>query len=84
MLSNFADVANNAQAALVLGVVLGPVERALLVGGAAVDRCMAGGADLELCELVILDLYRIMRVALALSLGFPGLLRELVGHCHSK
>lgn len=74
MLSDLAHLADGADGALVLGVVLGPVERALLVCGAAVDRGMAGRTDLELGKLVILDLYRIMWVTLALGFYPPGLL----------
>ncbi len=74
MLSDLADFANDADGALVLGVVLRPVERTLLVGRAAIDRCMAGRADLELGELVVFDLHRVVWVALALGLGFLGLL----------
>lgn len=73
MLTNLANPANGAHGALVLGVVLGPVKRALLESGAAVDGCVAGGADLELGELVKLNLDRIVGVALALGFGSAGL-----------
>lgn len=73
MLTNLADPANGAHGALVLGVVLGPVKRALLERGATVDRRVAGGADLELGELVKLNLDRVVGVALALRLGSAGL-----------
>lgn len=80
MLSNLADVADGAHGTLILSVVLGAVESALLVGGAAVDGRVASGADLKLSELVVFDLDRVMRVALALGLGSLGLLlsRRLV------
>ena len=74
VLADLADLAHGAHGALVLGVVLGPVERALLEGGAAVDGRVAGRADLKLGELVKLNLDRVVRVALALRLGLAGLL----------
>ena len=73
MLSNLANLADRAYRTLVPGVVLGPVKRALLVRGAAVDGREAGRADLELGKLVELNLHGVVRVALALRLGFLGL-----------
>jgi hypothetical protein len=73
VLADLADLAHDADGALVLGVVLGAVKGALLVRGAAVDGRVAGGADLKLGELVKLNLDRVVRVALALSLGLAGL-----------
>jgi len=73
MLAHLAHLANDAHSTFVLGVVLGAVERAFFVGRAAVDGSVAGCADFELGKLVELDLDRIMRVALALRLGFTGL-----------
>lgn len=73
MLSNLADLANPAHASLVLAMVLGAVKGALLVRGAAIDRRVASRADLKLGELIKLNLDRVVRVALALSLGLLGL-----------
>lgn len=73
MLANLAHLADRADGALVLCVVLGTVKRALLIACAAVDGRVAGGADLKLGKLVKLNLYRVMGVALALRLGLPGL-----------
>lgn len=66
MLSDLAHLADCADGTLVLGMVLGSVERTLLVRGTAVDGRVAGSTDLELGELVVFNLYRVMRVALAL------------------
>ena len=73
MLADLADLAHHADSTLVLGVVLGSIKRALLERGAAVNRGVAGGADLKLSELVKFDLNRVVRAALALRLGFPRL-----------
>lgn len=73
MLSNLANLADRAHRALVLGVVLGSVKRALLVRGAAVDGREAGSADLELGKLVELNLHGVVGVTLALRLGSLGL-----------
>lgn len=73
MLANLADLTHDANRALVLGVVLGPVECALLIRRAAVDWCVASRADIELGKLIELNLDRIIWVALALSLGSTGL-----------
>ena len=73
VLPNLAHLADPARLALVLGVVLGSVVRALLERRAAVDGRVAGGADVELGELVELDLDRVARVALALPLRLVGL-----------
>jgi len=74
VLAHLAHLADLAHGALVLGMVLGAVKRALLVRSAAVDRGVTGGANFELGELVELDVHRIMRVPLALSLRLAGLL----------
>lgn len=73
MLADLAHLANGAHGALVLAVVLGPVERALLIRVAAVDGRVTGRADLELGELVELDLNLVVRVALSQCLGLLGL-----------
>ena len=73
VLAHLADLAHNADGALVLGVVLGSIKSTLLERCAAVDGCVTGSADLELSELVEFDLYCVMRIALALSLGPLGL-----------
>lgn len=73
MLAHLADLAHDAHGALVLGVVLGPVKRALLERGAAVDRRVAGRANLEFGKLVKLDLDCVVRVPLALRLCLAGL-----------
>lgn len=74
MLANLAHLTDGADGALVLCVVLGPVEGALLVCGAAVDGSVAGCADLKFRELVIFNLHGVVWVALALSLYPPCLL----------
>ena len=76
MLADLADAADDTHGAPVLGVVLGPVERALLVRRAAVDGRVAGRADLELGELVKLDLNLVVWVALSQCLGLLGLLKK--------
>ena len=76
MLADLADAADDTHGALVLGVVLGAIEGALLERRAAVDRRVARRAYLELRELVVLDLHRVVRVALALRLGLLGLLKK--------
>jgi hypothetical protein len=73
VLANLAHLAHLAYHALVLGVVLGAVESALLVRGSAVDGRKAGGADLKLGELVELNLDRVVGIPLALRLGLLGL-----------
>lgn len=78
MFANLADLAHCAHHALVLAVVLGPVERTLLVRRTAVNRGVASRADLEFCELVKFDLYCIVWVALALGLGLSCLQLALV------
>ena len=82
MLADLADAADDAYGALVLGVVLGAVEGALLKRRAAVDGRVARRAHLELRELVVLDLHRVVRVALALRLGLLGLFRKKLVWCH--
>lgn len=78
MLANLANLAHSAHGALVLGVVLGAVKGTLLERRTAVDGSVAGRTHVKLSELIKLDLNSIMRVALALSLGSPGLFRVLV------
>lgn len=56
MLPDLANLAHHAYRSLVLGVVLGAVKGAFLERCAAVDRCVASRADLELSKLVELDL----------------------------
>ena len=73
MLTNFADLADSANGTLVLGMILGAIKRALLVRRAAVNRGEACSAHLEFGELIKLDLYRVIGVALALSLCSAGL-----------
>lgn len=73
MLANLTDSTHNADGALILGVVFGPVKRTLLVCGTAVNGAVAGRADFKLSELVKFDLDGIVGVALALSLGTAGL-----------
>lgn len=83
MLANLTHFTNPTDASLVLGVVLGSVKRAFLVCCAAVDGCVACGAHLELGELIKLNLNSIVGIALALSLGPPGLenlLAPVMGH----
>lgn len=73
MLANLAHLAHLADGALVLAVVLGPVKRALLIRGAAVDGRVARRANLKLGKLIKLNLHRVVRVALAGGLVSPGL-----------
>lgn len=73
VLAHLAHLADGAHGALVLAVVLGPVEGALLVRRAAVDGRVASRADLELSELVELDLNLVVRVSLCKRLGLLGL-----------
>lgn len=73
MLANLAHLADGTNGTLVLAVVLGPVECALLVRRAAVDGRVAGRADFELGELVKLDLNLVVRVPLSQCLGLLGL-----------
>jgi hypothetical protein len=68
VLANFADLADCADGALELGVVLAAVEGARLKARAAVDGRVAGGTDFELGKLVELDLDGVVGVALALRL----------------
>lgn len=77
MLTNLAYLAYDADGTLVFGVILGTIEGALFVRCAAVDGRVAGGADIKLCELIILDLYRVVRVTLALCLHFLGLSSQM-------
>lgn len=65
VLADLAHLADGTHGALVLAVVLGPVERALLVRRAAVDGRVAGRADFELGELVKLDFNLVVRVPLS-------------------
>lgn len=73
MLSNLANLADLAEGALVLGVVLGPVKRTLLVRRSAVNRGVAGSANLKLGELIKFNINSVVGVTLALSLGSLGL-----------
>ncbi len=77
MLSNLAHLTDSADSSLVLAVVLGPVERALLVWCAAVDRRVTGRAYLKLCKLIVLDLDCVMRIALACCFYFSGLFKTV-------
>ena len=76
MLANLTHLANLANRSLVLGVVLGPIERTRLERSATIDGRVASGTDIELSKLVKLDLYRVIGIALALSLGFLRLSRS--------
>ncbi len=73
MFTYFAYLAHDADGTLILGVVLGTIERTLFVRCAAVDGSVTSGADVEFGELIILDLHCIMRVAFALGFHFLGL-----------
>lgn len=67
MLTNFTHLADCADGALVFGMVLGSVKRTLLVRSTAIDGSVASSANFELSELIVFNLNRIVRVALALS-----------------
>lgn len=73
MLAHLANLTNRAHCALVLAVVLGPVKCTFLVCCAAVNRGVASRTDLEFGELVEFDLYCVMWVTLAQSLGLSCL-----------
>jgi len=77
VLANLADLADCAYRALVLCMVLGAVKCAFLVAGTAINRRVAGRADLKLRELVKLNLHRVVRITLTLSLRFLCLDRKL-------
>lgn len=69
-----ADFANLAHRAAVFGQVLGAIEgtrNGWLAAG--VDRCVAGAADGELGECVVLDVDGVYRLALGAGLEFAGL-----------
>lgn len=78
VLTDLTDLANGADGALELGVVLAAVEGARLEGRAAVDGRVGGGADVELGKLVELDLDSVVGVALALGLDLLCLFIALV------
>lgn len=71
--ANLGHVGYLADATLVLLVVLSTSEGVGHARGAAEDRGEGGGTDIELGELVELDIDRILRVALALSLDLLDL-----------
>jgi len=73
MLADLAHLTHSAHSPLVLWQVLGAVERALLERSTSVNRRVAGSADVKLGKLVEFNLYRVVRVTLALSLGLLGL-----------
>jgi hypothetical protein len=73
MLSDLAHLAYSAYCSLVLGMILGSVKGAFLERGSAVDGRVTGGTDLKLGKLVKFNLYGVVRIALALSLGLLGL-----------
>ena len=77
VLADLTHSAHSAHRPLVLCVILGSVKSALLEAGAAVDWCVAGGADFKLGELVKLNLDRVMGVALALRLCLLGTIQDL-------
>jgi len=74
VLANFAHLADNADGALILCVVLGAVKCAFFVAGTAVDWRVASRADLKLGKLIKFNLHRVVRVTLALSLSLSSLL----------
>lgn len=73
MLANLAHLAHSAHSPLVLWQVLGTVERALLERSTSVNGRVTGSANIKLGKLVEFNLYRVVGVTLALSLGFLGL-----------
>jgi len=73
VLSDLANLTNRADGSLVLGVVLGSVECTGLKGVAAVNGSVTGSANLKLGELIVLDFYSVMWVALTLRLHSLGL-----------
>lgn len=79
---DLADLGYPAQAALVLLVVFGAGEGVGGVGGAGEDRGVGSGADVELGELIELDVNRIRRVTLTLSLDLAGLIIILLVFDH--
>lgn len=73
MLADLAHLTHSAHSPLVLWQVLGAVERALLERSTSVNRRVASSTDIKLGKLVEFNLYRVVRVTLALSLGLLGL-----------
>lgn len=71
--ANLGHLGYPADAALVLLVILGTSEGVGHARRATEDGSERGSADVELGELVELDIDRILRVALALSLDLLGL-----------
>src|SRR3954453_21188146 len=71
--TDLRDIRYPADAALVLGVVLGAGEGIRHAGGAAVDRGEGGGTDVELGEGVEVNVDLVLRVAFALGFDLLGL-----------
>jgi hypothetical protein len=71
--SNLTHFANLAHSALVLGVIFGAIKCTLLIRCSTVDWGVAGSTNLKLGELIKLNVNRIVRVSLTLSLGLFGL-----------
>ncbi len=73
MLANFTNLTHLAHQALVLGVVLGAVKGAFLKRRTAVDRAVTRRTNLKLGKLIKLDIYCVIRIALALGFRLFGL-----------
>lgn len=71
--TDLRDIRYPADAALVLGMVLGAGEGVGHAGGAAVDRGERGGTDVEFGEGVEVNVDLVLRVAFALRFNFLGL-----------
>lgn len=73
MLTDLTHLTYSTDATLELGMILGPVECALLIRGTTIDGRVAGGTYVELSKLIKLDLDGIVRVAFALRFVLLGL-----------
>lgn len=73
MLAHLTDITHHTDGSLVLGMVLGSIKSTHLKRCTGIDRRVAGGADVELSELVELDLHRVSGITFALGLGLLGL-----------
>jgi hypothetical protein len=73
VLANLANIANPAQGAFVLRVVLGAIKGTRFEWRSAVDGGVTSSTDLKLGELIELNLYSIVGVALTLRFCLLGL-----------
>ena len=76
--SNLGHLADPAHGTLVLLLVFGAGERTGKARGAAVDGSIRGSTDVEFCKRIEFDFDLVLRVALALSFDFAGLIRVIM------